>query len=38
MHGLSWYQLKEQHGYFNFRMDSSGLDLQNKITSLMSIY
>lgn len=33
MHGLSWYQFKEHHGYFNFRMDSSGLDLQNKIIS-----
>lgn len=38
MHGLSWYQYKVQHGYFNFRRDGSGLNLQSKISSLASIY
>lgn len=38
MRGLSWYQLKGQRGYFNFSRDGSGLNLQNKITSLMFIY
>lgn len=35
--GLSWYQFKEQHGYFNFLRGSSGLHLQNKTWSLVSI-
>lgn len=38
MHGLSWYQFKVQHGYFNFVRGSSGLHLQNKTWSFVSIY
>lgn len=33
--GLSWYQFKVQHGYFNFSRGSRGLNLQYNITSLV---